>query len=123
MVIHTRYYHDVAILSVDGRLDAVSGPRFEQAVNEQIGAGYSRLVADLKKVAYLNSTGIKVLIKATRQTRQHGGDFRIANAKAHVKHALHLAGVDSLIKMYPNVVGATASYFPGSIGGEMGDEG
>lgn len=118
MVIHTRHYHDVAILSVDGRLDSVSGPHFEQAVNEQIGAGYSRLVADLKKVAYLNSTGIKVLTKATQQTRQHGGDFRIANARAYVKHALHLAGVDSIIKMYPNVVGATASYFPGSIGGE-----
>jgi len=119
MVIHTRYYHDVAILSVDGRLDAVSGPRLAQAINEQIGAGYSHLVADLKKVEYLNSTGIEVLVQATRQTRQRGGDFRIANARAHVKHALHLAGVDGIIKMYANVVGATASYFPGPIGGEM----
>ena len=119
MDIHTRYYHDVAILSVDGRLDAVSGPRFEQAINEQIGAGYYRLVVDLKKVEYLNSTGIAVLVRATQQTRQRDGDFRIANARTHVKYALHLAGVDSIIKLYPNVVGATASYFPGPIAGEL----
>jgi anti-anti-sigma factor len=117
MDIHTRYYNDVIILSVNGRLDAVSSPQFTQVVNEQIAAGYHRLVVDLKKVDFLSSSGIKALARATQVARQQGGDFRIANARAHVKFVLNLAHIDSVIKVYPNVVSATASYFSGPVSG------
>ncbi|HRQ36989.1 MAG TPA: STAS domain-containing protein [Chloroflexota bacterium] len=119
MDIRTRHYHDVAILSVNGRLDAATGPAFSQTIQEQIGAGYFRLVADLKKVDFMSSAGIKALVLAAQQARRQGGDLRIANARAHVKHILNLAGVDTIIKVYPNVVAATASYFPGPVSGEL----
>jgi anti-anti-sigma factor len=118
MDIRTRHYNDVAILSVNGRLDAVSAPGLLQAIHEQIDATYVRLVVDLKKVEFLNSAGIKMLVQGAQLARQRGGDFRIANAQTQVKFVLNLAGVDTVIKVYPNVVGATASYFPGPIARE-----
>jgi anti-anti-sigma factor len=118
MDIHTRYYNDVVILSVNGRFDAVSTSYFAQVVNEQIAAGYQRLVVDLKKVNFLDSSGIKALVQATQLARQQGGDFRVANARGHVKFVLNLASIGSLIKVYPNVVSATASYFPGPVQGQ-----
>lgn len=118
MDIRTRHYNDVAILSVSGRLDSVDTPSFSQAINEQVAAGYRRLVVDLKKVDFLTSAGVKALVQAAQLARRQGGDFRLANAQAQVKYVLNLAGVDSVIKLYPNVVGATASYFPGPVPGE-----
>lgn len=115
MDIRTRHYNDVAILSVNGRLDAATSPELSQVIGAQVDAGYLRLVADLKKVEFLSSAGIKALVQATQLARRQGGDFRIANARAQVKHILNLAGVDTIIKVYPNVVGATASYFPGPV--------
>jgi anti-sigma B factor antagonist len=115
MDIRTRHYNDVAILSVNGRLDAVSAPQLLQAIHEQIDAAYFRLVVDLKKVDFLNSAGIKTLVQGAQLVRQQGGDFRIANAQTQVKFVLNLAGIDTVIKVYSNVVGATASYFPGPI--------
>ncbi|MCL4261990.1 MAG: STAS domain-containing protein [Anaerolineae bacterium] len=122
MDIRTRHYNDVAILSVNGRLDATTGPEFSQVIQEQVNAGYFRLVTDLKKVEFLSSAGIKALVQAAQLTRRQGGDFRIANAHAQVKHILNLAGVDTIIKVYPNVVGATASYFPGPVPGNGMDD-
>lgn len=118
MDIRTRHYNDVAILSITGRLDAAAVPHFSQTIAEQIAAGYFRLVVDLKKVNFLSSAGIKAMMQGVHHARQQGGDFRIANAQAQVRHVLNLAGVDSVIKLYPNVVGATASYFPGPLAGE-----
>lgn len=115
MDIRTRHYNDVAILSVTGRLDSVAAHQFWQAIEEQIVAGYVRLVVDLKKVDYLTSAGIKAMIQGLQRTRNLGGDFRVANAQAQVKQLLSLAGVDTVIRLYPNVVGATASYFPGPL--------
>lgn len=113
MEIRTRHYNGVAILSVNGQLDSAATSQFSQAVAEQVASGYYRLVLDLKKVDFLNSVAVKAMIEAVQLTRRHGGDFRLANARARVKQVLNLAGVDVLIKAYPNVVGATASYFPG----------
>jgi anti-sigma B factor antagonist len=115
MEILTRHYNDVAILSVNGRLDSITASRLLQAINEQISAAYVRLVIDLKQVDFLNSAGIKVLVQGSQLAREQGGDFRLANAPAQVKYVLNLAGLESVIKMYANVVGATASYFPGPI--------
>lgn len=115
MDIRTRHYNDVAILSVNGRVDTAGAGRLLEAINEQITAEYIRLVIDLKKVDFLNSAGIKALVQGARIARQQGGDFRIANAQAQVKYVLNLAGIDGVIKVYSNVVGATASYFPGPV--------
>lgn len=112
MEIRTRHYNNVVILSVNGRLDAATAPQLQQAIDEQT---YNRLVVDLKQVDYMSSAGIKVLVQATQKMRQQGGDFRIANARAHVKYVLHLAGIHTIIKMYTNVVSATASFFPGPL--------
>lgn len=113
MDIRTRYYNDVAILSVSGRLDSAAMPRFSQTIAEQVTSGYTRLVIDLKKVDFLSSAGIKAMIQGVQETRRQGGDFRIANVPSPLKQVLNLAGIDTIIKVYPNVVGATASYFPG----------
>lgn len=115
MEVRKKYYNNIAILSPSGRLDYVNIPILLQALNEQISANYVRLVVDLKKVEFVNSIGIKVLVQATQLARQQGGDIRLAHAQMQVKYILNLAGVDSVIKVYPNVVGATASYFAGPI--------
>lgn len=111
MDVRLRHYQDVAILSVDGRVDATTAPQLAQAITAQIEAGYGRLVIDLKQVDFLNSAGIQTLLQSARLARQRQGDVRIANARAHVKYVLYLAGIDSIIQVYPHVVGATASYF------------
>lgn len=115
MDIRARHYNDVAILSLDGRLDFAAAPHLTQTIAAQMAAGYVRLVVDLKKVDFLTSAGIKAMIQGLQLTRRQGGDMRLANAQTQVRQVLNLAGVDAVIKVYPDVVGATASYFPGPL--------
>jgi anti-anti-sigma factor len=117
MELRTRHFNDVAILSVNGRLDAASSPEFTRIATKQMDAGYGRLVIDLKKVDFLSSAGIKALVQITQHSRRQGGDLRIANVRGQIKQVINLAGLNTVIKVYPNVVGATASYFPGPIPG------
>jgi anti-anti-sigma factor len=112
MEIQTRHYNTVAILTLNGDFYSNNLQHFSQIVTEQLAAGYSCLVIDLKRMDFLNSIGIKAIVKATEETRQKGGDLRIANARKNVYYVLKLAGVDSLIKVFPSVIGATSSYIP-----------
>ena len=117
MELRTRYFNDVAILSLNGRLDTVTAPHFIEITVEQMAAGYGRLVIDLKKVDFLNSAGVEALVQMAQQSRDQGGDLRIANVRGQIKKVINLAGITEVIKVYPNVVGATASYFPGPMPG------
>lgn len=107
-----RYYHDVAIISAHGRLDAATAPQLRQAIAEQIAAGHVRIVADLQNVTYIDNDGRSLLIDIAKTARQKGGDFRVASAPPRVKTTLHQADGKNVLEIYPNVVAATASYFP-----------
>ena len=113
MEIQTRHYNNVAIISISGRFYSNFLQQFNQIVSEQLVAGYSCLVIDLKQMDFLNSVGIKAIVQAAQQTRQQGGDLRIANARKNVYYVLKLAGIDQIIKVYPSVIGATSSYISG----------
>ena len=112
MDIRTRYFNDVAILTVNGRLDSANSHQLLQTIHEQITANYIRLVVDLEHVDYMNRTGVFALMLGAQLTQRLHGNFKIANLQPQVKQALNQAEVNGTIKVYPDVVGATASYFP-----------
>ena len=117
MELRTRYFNDVAILSVNGRLDAITSAKFVQQATEQMEAGYGRFVIDFKELNFLSSAGVDALVQITQHARQLGGDLRLANLRGQIRQVIHLARLNAVIKVYPNVVGATASYFPGPMSG------
>jgi anti-anti-sigma regulatory factor len=49
-------------------------------------------------------------VQVADQTRQQGGDLRIANARKNVYYVLKLAGIDQIIQVFPSVIGATSSF-------------
>ena len=114
MEIQTRYYNNVAILTLNGQFYSNYLQQFAEIVSDQLSSGFSCLVIDLKKMDFLNSIGIKAIVKAAEQTRHQGGDLRIANARKNVYYVLKLAGIDTVIKVFPSVVGATTSYISDS---------
>ena len=53
---------------------------------------------------------LRVLLAAIKETRQNGGDLRLAAVQANVNKVLTLAGISSAIEQYPDVEGAISSF-------------
>lgn len=100
----------VAVLSIEGSLDALTAPDLGKAFSRQIESGHFNLVADLTGVDYSSSAGLRVLLAAVKETRQNDGDPRLAAVQANVNKVLTLAGIASTIKQYPDVESAVASF-------------
>ena len=101
---------DVVVLSVEGSLDALTAPDLGEAFSAQIAAGHFNLVADLAGVDYSSSAWIRVLLAAVKETRQNGGDLRLAAVQANVNKVLTLAGIASAIEQYPDSATAISSF-------------
>lgn len=100
----------VIVLSVEGNLDALTAPDLGTALSEQIKPGHPNLVVDLGGVSYTSSAGLRVLLGALKETRRLEGDLRLAAVQDDVNKVLNLAGFTTIVKQFPDVETAVASF-------------
>jgi anti-sigma B factor antagonist len=106
MNITTATLGDVAVLGVDGRLTASGAPLLRHAVTESIDSGMTRIVVDLSRIEFIDSSGLGALIGGLKSARIAGGDLRIAAAPENVRVVLNLTNLDRVLRNYPSPEGA-----------------
>ncbi|MBQ5685744.1 MAG: STAS domain-containing protein [Clostridia bacterium] len=75
-------------LVLDGRLDTVTAPELQAAIDEQID-GISNIIMDCKDLAYISSAGLRVLLTARKSIQ---GDLILNNVTPSVRDVLEITG-------------------------------
>ncbi len=100
----------VGVVAVNGSLDASTAAELNEYVSTQISAGHSQLVLDLSQVEFLSSAGLRAILVSLKESRREGGDLRLAAAQPGTEKVLKISGFLSIIKSYPSVADALASF-------------
>lgn len=100
----------VLVVEVEGVLDGHTFPYFEEFMNKAMDAGYANLVIDCKKLEYISSPGIGVLVGAARRCRESQGDIRLCSLPANIRQVITLLGFQNIIRSYDHEKGAINSY-------------
>ena len=75
---------DVIIFELEGRLDTVSAPALQDAVDEEIGDA-AAVVFDFKKLEYLSSAGLRILLTTQQDMEETGRpDVTVQGANADI---------------------------------------
>lgn len=110
MQISITQHEHATIVAVTGSIDALTADALVLALNDELLAGRTRLVADFANVEYTSSAGLRVLLTALKESRQRGGDLRLAAIRPNVRQVLELSGFTSILKCFAAVDEAVASY-------------
>ncbi|MYU62861.1 anti-sigma factor antagonist, partial [Streptomyces sp. SID69] len=62
-----------------------------------------RVVADLHRVSFMDSSGINILISAHRALTEAGGWLRLAALSAPVLRTVQIVGLDTAIDCHPTL--------------------
>jgi anti-anti-sigma factor len=82
------------MVTVIGEIDLATTPQVQKAV-----ARYkSRVVLDLRKVEFIDSTGIRMLIQEKKRLVAAGSDLRLL-VNPTVRRLVELTGVDEILQM------------------------
>ena len=100
----------VAVIHIQGELDALSAPDLTRFFETRVVDKYQKLVADLEGLNYSSSAGIRVFLGLARSARQKGGDLRIAAVQPRVEKVFKLSKFDRIVKVYPGFEDAVNSY-------------
>jgi anti-anti-sigma factor len=87
-------------LRLAGELDVAEVQRLEHAVDEAVAASDGAFAIDLCDLEFLDSSGIRVLLRARALLARQERAFLLVCPHGPVRRALELTGVSDLFVMY-----------------------
>ena len=97
------------VLPLEGEIDLHVSPRISTSLGAMIERKPSRLVVDLSKVTYIDSSGLAVLIEGMQNVEAYGGKFLLAGIQDNVKPIFEIARLDQVFLIFPHVDAALAA--------------
>ncbi|WP_291043240.1 STAS domain-containing protein [Herbiconiux sp.] len=91
---------DIVVIRGDGRLNMVSGPALRETVTRAVEGGRARVVVDLSRIPFMDSSGLGALIAGLKTAREKGGDLRIVQPSTQVAMVLKLSNVDKILPAF-----------------------
>lgn len=110
MEIEIRALDHVTVVAIQGNVDSLTADRLADAFSTQLNQDRVRLVADLSRVPYTSSAGLRTLLSTMKDARRRGGDFRLASVQPPVLRVLELSGFTAILNLFPDVDAAVASF-------------
>jgi anti-sigma B factor antagonist len=90
---------DCVTLRLSGEIDMQTAPHLREATLCATQQFSTALHLDMAKVAFMDSTGIEVLVATRRRIDLEGGRLKVVNPSPHVVRVLELTGIDRLFEI------------------------
>ncbi len=104
-------YAHVTLVEVRGRVDSSNADELGEVLSKEIENGHTHIVLDLAGVEYMSSAGLREIVSALKRAKRgSGGDVRLAQPSYRVREVLEMAGLDTILQIYPTQVEAVGSY-------------
>lgn len=82
------------VLVVSGALDVYETPNFRNALFAIVDEGHDRVVVDCMGITFVDSSGLGVLVDASRRLHERDGSLVVRHAPPPTRRLFDLAGVD-----------------------------
>ena len=100
----------VAILEVEGEVDAHTARKLDKALNDLLARGHSRLVLDASQMGFISSAGLRAIMFAQREAEQLGGEVRVFGLNAQVRRVFEMAGLEDCLHLSESLQEAMAGW-------------
>mgnify|MGYP000276419856 CR=1 FL=1 len=104
--IQTSQVDDCCELVLIGEVDVYTAPKLKQQLVELIESGCINVVVDLGGVAFIDSSGLGVLVSALRRARERDGAVRIVCTRDNVLKIFRITGLDKVFPIFSNTAEA-----------------
>ena len=100
MEIQTRKEKNAVIVSVKGRMDAVTAPEFEKNLSDLIAKGENNFLLNFDGLEYISSAGLRAILATAKKLKEKGGKILLTGLKGSVDEVFKIAGFHSIFKVF-----------------------
>ncbi len=105
IVINTSVDSDtIQIISVEGRLDALSVGEFEEKVVPLCTTeGIKSYIIDFSKLVYISSAGLRAILKVAKNCKENSRKMAVCNLSPDVKDVFKISGFDLIVTVCDDI--------------------
>jgi anti-sigma B factor antagonist len=100
---------DCALIRVGGEIDVYTAPQLREALLGLINGGVSHVIADLRAVEFLDSTGLGAIVGGHKRLRTSNGSLALAASPERIARLFRITGLDRAFFLYSSVPEAIAA--------------
>jgi anti-sigma B factor antagonist len=111
MKLSAREDKGVVILEPKGKI--MGGPEstvLHDKLHELINQGKKKVIIDLSKVDWMNSTGLGILISGLTTMRNNGGELKLSNVTEKIQSLLTITKLITIFETFDSVDQAVQSF-------------
>ena len=83
------------IISIDGRLDTITAPEFEDFLKSNL-IGVNKVMIDCKNLVYISSAGLRVLLSLNKKMKNY---VKLINVQEVVMEVLEVTGFADILEI------------------------
>lgn len=99
MEVTTKKGGSAVVVSVAGRIDAVTAPDFEKQLLALMNGGDVKQVLNFGGLEYISSAGLRSILSLAKQLKAKEGKLLFADLRGPVKDVFKISGFGSLFKI------------------------
>lgn len=99
MKIHFKADGEVSILEISGEIDFNTSRDLREKFQEILGKNPPKLLVNLKKVNYIDSSGLATFVEALQQVKRYSGRLVLAGLVPAVRGVFEIAKLDSIFEL------------------------
>jgi anti-sigma B factor antagonist len=97
------------ILELEGEIDLHLSPGVAQELQALVKQQPRKLIVDLTKVSYIDSSGLAVLLEGMQTVTSYRGKFCLIGVGDPLRTVFESSRLDQVFRIYPDVAAALAA--------------
>jgi anti-sigma B factor antagonist len=93
MELEARLHDNTLVIKIKGSIDALTAEEVTNFLHAQLESGHK-----------------KMILSTLKESRNKGGDFRLAAPQPGIEKTLNMSGFTTILKMYPTLDQAVADF-------------
>lgn len=99
MMVNQQQDGSVLVIALNGRLDSATVTQVDEALTRALDAA-SVILLDLAELGYVNSAGLRVLLKAAKQAKSRQKRLALAAMQPTVQTVFEVSGFSTIFSIY-----------------------
>ncbi len=110
MKIITDKQGDVFICKLEGEIDFNNSPELRKSFIKLIENQAQKVVLDLEKVSYIDSSGLATLVEVLQKLKSSNGQLKLVNLQEKVRGVFEITKLEKLFEIYSQIQQAIESF-------------
>jgi anti-sigma B factor antagonist len=89
----------VTVCRVEGEIDINSSPNIKKTFDKLLSTKTPKIVINLSKVTYVDSSGLATLVEILKNMRSYGGKMRLSDMSPKIKSLFEITKLEKLFEI------------------------